>query len=326
MTSRTTIKKILSAITLAGLALGITTTYALTISPARAELTGDKGETISDSFLLINDQNTEQTYYTSVENFESQGESGTPNFTTSKEGLPSWVKVDDKVTLKKGERIKIPYTISIPQSAESGGHFAAIFLSTVPPSTVEGQVSVGAKVGMLVLLKVTGDVKESGGLLSFAIKEEKKILSSLPVNFFFRFKNDGNDRVNPEGEIVVTNTFGMEVARLDANKTKGNILPSSVRKFEVRLGEDEAPAISAPFFDQVKFQWNHFALGMYTAKIHLAFGNKSTAQDSLIYFMLPWQLIVVILVIVLVVFVLLSVLLKRYNKWVIKQARAASRK
>lgn len=325
MTLRTTTKKILSAITLSSFALSVLTAQALTISPARVELTGDKGETISDSFLLINDQDTEQTFYTSVENFESQGESGTPNFTNAKEGLSTWVKVVDKVVLKKGERVKIPYTVEIPQSAESGGHFAAIFLSTVPPSTQDGQVSVGAKIGMLVFLKITGDVKESGGLLEFTLKEGKKVLTSLPVQFFYRFKNDGNDRVNPEGEIIITNTFGAETARLDANKAKGNVLPGSVRKFDARLGDNEAPAMSAPFLEQVKFQKSNFAFGMYTAHVKLAFGGKGIAESSLTYFVIPWQLLSVVLVGILVVVIVLSILLKRYNRWVIKQARAAAK-
>lgn len=325
MTSRTKLKKLLSMMTLSGLMVSVLTAQALTVSPARAELTGDKGETISDSFLLINEQDSDQTFYTSVENFDSQGESGTPNFTVSKEGLPTWIKVTEKVTLKKGERTKIPYSIVIPQDADAGGHFAAIFLSTVPPATEEGQVSVGAKVGMLVLLKVTGDVKEDGGLLSFTIKEGKKILTSIPVNFIYRFSNKGNDRVKPEGSVVITNTFGMEVASLDANKTLGNVLPGSVRRFEMRLGDKEAPTVAAPFFEQVKFQKDNFALGMYTAHLKLSFGNAGTAESSLTYFVFPWQLMTVSLAVVLVIALVLVSLLKRYNRWIIKQARAAAK-
>lgn len=309
--------------TITGLAISFGTASALTVSPARAELTGDPTEVISESFLIINEQETEQTFYTSVENFDSQGETGTPNFTASKEGLPTWITVEEKVTLKKGERVKIPYTITIPADADAGGHFAAIFLSTVPPSLEEGQVSVGAKVGMLVLLKVTGDVKEGGGLLSFALKESKKVLTSLPIDFVYRFSNTGNDRVKPEGEIVIKNTFGGEVARLDANKSLGNILPGSVRRFEAHFGGDAAPQVSAPFFDHVKYQKDNFSLGMYTATINLAFGNAGKASSSLVYFMLPWQLLSVVGGVALLVIILLVSALKRYNQWIIKQARAA---
>ncbi|MBP6888604.1 MAG: hypothetical protein KBC21_02760 [Candidatus Pacebacteria bacterium] len=298
---------------------------ALTISPAKVELLGDPGQAISESFLLINETDGDQTYYTSVEAFDSQGESGTPNFTLSKEGLPSWVVVEEKVVLKKGERAKVPYSINVPTDAESGGHFAAIFLSTQPPSADGTQVSVGAKVGMLILLKVTGDIKEQGGLKEFAIKEEGAFLTSTPINFFYRFRNDGNDRVKPEGEIVIKNMIGSETARLVANKSEGNVLPNSTRLFDVKYGEDEAPQPSAPFFDHVAYEKNHFAFGMYTANLSLTFGNSGSDAAKVSYFIFPWHLMTVVTVVAVVIILLLMLLLKKYNQWIIKQARAAAK-
>lgn len=324
LASKTT-KKILNFLTITGLLLSFGTAQALTISPARAELTADPGETITESFLIINEQEAEQTYYTSVENFESQGETGTPNFTASKEGLPSWITVEEKITLKKGERVKVPYTVNVPADADAGGHFAAIFLSTVPPTLGEGQVSVGAKVGMLVLLKVTGDVKEEGGLLTFSTKEDKKLFTSLPVDLVYRFSNTGADRVKPEGFITVKNIFGGEIAKIDANKSLGNVLPNSVRRFEARIGDVEAPKVSAPFFEHVRFQMNNFSLGMYTATVNLSFGNSSVSERSITYFMLPWQLLSLVTGAVLIAILVIASLLKRYNRWIIKQARASAK-
>lgn len=324
LASKTT-KKILNFLTITGLLLSFGTAQALTISPARAELTADPGETITESFLIINEQATEQTYYTSVENFESQGETGTPNFTASKEGLPSWITVEEKVTLKAGERVKVPYTVTVPADADAGGHFAAIFLSTVPPTLGEGQVSVGAKVGMLVLLKVTGDVKEEGGLLTFSTKEDKKLFTNLPVDLVYRFSNTGADRVKPEGFITVKNIFGGEIAKIDANKSLGNVLPNSVRRFEARIGDVEAPKVSAPFFEHVRFQMNNFSLGMYTATVNLSFGNSSVSERSITYFMLPWQLLSLVTGALLIAILVIASLLKRYNRWIIKQARASAK-
>ncbi len=248
MTSSITLKKILGTSILAVSLISLLSASALTISPARAELTGDPGETIQGTFTLVNQLDSDQTYYTSVENFEAQGETGTPNFTSSKEGLPTWVKIIEKVVLKKGERATISYSVVIPTDADSGGHFGAIFLSTVAPSAGEGQVSVGAKIGMLLFLKVTGTVKEQGGLSAFALKNGKKVMTSIPVDFVYKFKNEGNDRVKPEGELVIKNTFGMVASTIDINKIKGdNVLPASTRRFEVRYGEKDAPELSTIF-------------------------------------------------------------------------------
>jgi hypothetical protein len=325
MTSRLILTKIVRTVVLSGLIMGIISAQALTISPARDEISGNPGETISGSFLLINEQDAEQTYYTSVEKFESQGETGTPSFSPATEGLATWVKLEPSVTLKKGERVKVPYTITIPQDAYAGGHYASIFLSTVPPSLEEGQVSVGAKMGMLVLLKVSGSIKEEGGLLTFQIKEGKKVVQSLPINFEYRFSNKGNDRAKPEGNIIIRNMFGIESATLDANKSMGNVLPNSVRRFDVRLGDVEAPKVSDPFFSHVKFQMSNFAFGIYFADIKLAFGTAGVAESSFTYFVLPWQLLSIVGGGLIVITLLFIMLLKRYNRWVIKQARAAAK-
>lgn len=317
-------KKVTLAVLLVGTVASLS---ALTVSPARLEVNGDKGTVIQNEFLLINEQDTEITFYTSSENFEAQGESGTPNFTSAKDGLATWIKVTDKVTLKKGERIKIPFSIEIPANADAGGHFAGIFLSTVPPQATDGgQVSVGAKVGMLILLKVNGEVKEEAGILSFNVKGNKRFLTSLPVDFEYRFNNNGGDRVNPKGDLIIRNSIGFETERLDANKNIGNILPNSTRKFEIRWGEEEAPAVSASFFDQVKYQTRNFALGAYFAKLDLKYGESGTDSETTLLFVLPWQLLVVIVVILMIILASLRIAIKKYNKWIIKQARMAAGK
>lgn len=293
---------------------------ALTISPARLEFAADPGATVTGEFTIVNEQDADQIYYTSVENFEAQGESGTPNFTTVKEGLSSWVQVVEKVEIKKGEKIKIPFTVTVPQGADAGGHFAAIFLSTIPPSTGAGEVSVGAKVGMLMLLKVSGDIKEDGGVASFTTKNGARFVTSLPIDFVYRFNNNGNDRVKPTGTTTIKNMIGSTVESLNANTNEGNVLPGSVRRFEMKWGKEAAIPASASFMDNVKFQMRNFAFGVYSANLNLSFGTK-TAEKSMYLFVLPWHLLVVILAIVCLLFLALRFALHRYNKFIIAQAR-----
>ena len=318
------LRKVLISLVLLGT---VATLSALTVSPARLEVNGDKGTVIENEFLLINEQDAEITFYTSAENFEAQGETGTPNFIPGKDGLASWIKVTDKITLKKGDRIKVPFSVEIPPNADAGGHFAGIFLSTVPPQATDGgQVSVGAKVGMLVLLKVNGEVKEDAGIKSFNLKNNARFVTSLPVDFEYRFNNNGGDRVNPKGELIIRNSIGIKTEVLDANKNIGNILPNSTRKFEVRWGEEESPAKSASFFDHVKFQSRNFALGAYFAKLDLKYGESGTDSATALFFVLPWQLLIVVLVVIVVILSLLRIAIKRYNKWIIKQAKMAAGK
>jgi hypothetical protein len=301
------------------------TAQALTISPARLEFTADPGTTSTNEFTIVNEQDSDQTYYTSVENFEAQGESGTPNFTTNKDGLSSWVQVVDKIEIKKGEKVKIPFTVTVPANADAGGHFAAIFLSTIPPATKGGEVSVGAKVGMLMLLKVSGDIKEDGGVMSFFLKQGGRVVTSLPVEFAYRFNNNGNDRVKPTGTTTISNMFGLTTEEINANATEGNVLPNSIRRFELKWGNEEALPVSAPFFTHVKYEMRNFALGPYFATLDLTFGTK-TASKSLWFIVFPWHLLIVVFFIGAIIFLVLKVMLKRYNKFIIAQARLANAK
>lgn len=327
MTVSRTAKTKLKSVMLVGLLLAsFGYASALTISPARLELGANPGDVVEQEFTIINEQDTDQVYYTSVENFEAQGESGTPNFIREDIGFSSWVEVAEKVTIKKGEKLKVPFKISVPADADAGGHFAAIFLSTVPPSSVGNEVSVGAKIGMLMLLRVSGDIKEEGGVLSFSTKDNKKFVTTLPIDFIYRFNNNGGDRVKPLGTLSIKNSIGMTTESLNANKNEGNVLPSSVRRFEVRWGDEEPIPASASFFSFVSYEMRNFALGLYSAKLDLAFGTNGVSTKSFYFFVFPWHLMTVVLIIALVIFIALRFALKRYNAWIIKQARLANGK
>ena len=119
---------------LGGLLLS-STASALTVSPVKLEISGDPGEIVKGEILLKNEKEGTKTFYSSFENFEATGETGTPTFIPAKEGLGTWIEAAPQITLEPGEQKKVPYTISIPEDADPGGHFAAIFLGYFPSSS-----------------------------------------------------------------------------------------------------------------------------------------------------------------------------------------------
>ena len=334
---------LITILVLGGVVFFAPQTDALTVSPPKMELTGDPGQIIAGWFDLFNEQDTVKIFYSSFENFEARGETGNPYFLPSTTGLATWITTSESITLEPGEREKIPFSISIPENVEPGGHFAAIFWSTTPSQVQKGgQVAIGAKIGILVLLRVSGELKEGGGLLEFKT-EDGKFLTSLPITFFYRFSNDGGDRIKPAGEIKIKNTLGFTSAVLDANKREGNVLPGSIRKFTA-LWHSKGQRISdltkmeelelmakitkegkekKGFFEIAGAQWNNFAFGMYNAKLVLTYGqDNKTAEDSFRFFVVPWQLLSIIIIILAAVGFLGFLGLKRYNRWVIKKAQA----
>src|SRR3989344_1526710 len=123
---------------------------ALTITPVRFEVSGNPGDTLRGEILLINENETAETYYSSFSNFEAQGESGSPALVEPKDGLGTWIGTEpDSVCLPPRQQKIVPSTIAVPKDAEPGGHFAVIFWGPSPQGG--GGVSVGAKTGVLVL-------------------------------------------------------------------------------------------------------------------------------------------------------------------------------
>ncbi len=303
---------------------------AINISPPRIELSGDPGTIINSEIKVLNDSLNRATYYTQVENFEAGDESGSPQFVQSKEGLAVWTKVTNTVTANAGEQVTVPFSITIPKNAEPGGYFASIFIRTTPPSSEAGEVSIGARLGSLVLLRVNGDIKEGVDILEFSSKDNKRFYTSLPVELYYRFQNTGNDRVKPEGDIVIKNLIGLKAKILNANRTEGSVLPQSIRRFEMSWvngggGQEDVKTEassrnSGGFFEEVKYQISHFAFGYYTANLDITFGeNNNTAAGKFRFFVFPWQLLTVFVVSLIVAIVVLRFIVRRYNSYIISK-------
>ncbi len=301
---------------------------AISVSPPRIEIKGNPGETIQQEMTLTNDTDANQIFYSSFANFEAQGESGNPSFVESKEDLDKWISVQESVALPPGGSVIVPVLINIPQNATPGGHFAAIFWGTNPTGTGASAVSIGAKVGMLILLSVSGDVKEAGGLISFDTLDNKVFYNTLPVSFTYRFKNDGGDRIKPVGKIRMHDLLYIPEDSIDANPTNGNILPNSTRRFDIdwvknpRSNDFISPDNKIEkFFSDALYQWQNYAFGPYFAKLSLEYGTNSIHTSKYaFFFVFPWQLLICLLVIFIVIFFGGKRLIKRYNRYIIQKA------
>lgn len=303
---------------------------AIIISPPRLELSADPGGRIASEFKVTNDSANPAVYYTQVENFEAGDESGNPVFVPAREGLATWVDVAPSVNVGVGEQVSIPFTIQIPRNAEPGGYFASIFIRTTPPPTSESEVSIGARLGTLLFVRVNGEMQEGVSILEFASKDGQRWFTSLPVHLYYRFQNTGADRAKPEGNIIIKNVIGITAKNLSANRTDGSVLPRSIRRFESTWitsgGGSEDPNQEAPaatvdnFFDKAKSQFQNFAFGYYTANLDIRYGEDNhTATGKFRFFVLPWQLLTIVIVGLLIIWLVLRIILRAYTRRIIKQ-------
>jgi hypothetical protein len=307
---------ILCLLAVAIFVLGAPATFALTISPVRIEVSGDPGQSLRGELEIFNEQTDTKRFFSSFENFEPSGDTGSPHFIGRDGGLATWFSTENSFDIAPQQKKVIPYFINIPKDVEPGGYFAAIFWGEQDPGELSaGEVSIGGKLGVLILLRVNGDIDEAAGLTDF--QSDNKVYGDVPVSFSYRFTNDGGDRVVPLGDIVIKNMFGAVTKSISANKLEGNVLPGSSRKFTALWGDDVTPP--SGFFETLKHQVRNFHIGMYTAHLKVVYGTENqSANASYTFFLFPWHLLATTIGLLVILFVLL----RQYNKWIIARSRA----
>ena len=159
---------------------------AVTVGPAKLELSVDPGEVVKGEFFLQNDEKVARKFVAVFEGFTEEGVEKV--FFSDTSDLASWFKTRDDIVLGPGEFQNVPFTLTVPKDAAPGGHFAVIWWGTASPESK--QVSIVTRAGILVYLRVSGEVNESAELLKFAA-EGGFFQTKMPENFVISFKNSG---------------------------------------------------------------------------------------------------------------------------------------
>jgi hypothetical protein len=203
--------------------------------------------------------------------------------------LKKWVNTNESsFGLKPEEEKTIYYTITVPEEAEPGGHYGVVrFASEAPTMVSDTGVGIVGSVAQLVLLKVKGDIKETGKVEEFYTKEvaegkdtkKKKFFEKGPVGFEIRFKNTGNVHYKPSGIIEISKLFGDKTT---LSLVPANVLPDSVRRFETK--------------------WeNPPAFGYFKAKVKMSYSDMTAESASITFFIIPWKILVLIVLIIAIV-------------------------
>jgi hypothetical protein len=292
----------------------------LRLSPVRTDLTISPGQTQVVTVNVTNVTSNTATLQTIVNDFTANpNESGEPAIIlnpdqfASSHSLKRYIGPVSSFTLGPGQETGIPITITIPSNAAGGGYYGAIRFTPVSSGTNPGQnVSLAGSVGSLILVKVPGNIKEQLSIASFDVR-----LNDHPSSFFttskkltvtVRMQNEGNIQEEPFGKVLLKNHSGKILGSYELNNTTppGNVLPDSVRKFDVTLTKVGS-------FGQFKLEGN--------------FGYGSGGQllsASTTFYVIPISLIIIFIVVVLlVVFLIFGLprLIKAYNRRILAKAR-----
>jgi len=291
-------------------------------SPLPINLVTEPGATVSAQLKIKNGGTETEDLEVGLMKFSAFGDEGKPRVTDREPGDDyfDWVDFSDKnFTLKPGEWKTITAYITVPTSAAFGYYYAVTFQrrnEDIPGGPRSTKV-IGATASLILLeVRVPNAIREVE-VLEFSTP--KKIYEFLPTNFVVKLKNKGNVHVSPKGNIFIDHYGQKDVAILNINELKGNVLPNSNRIFDAEWSD------GFPYYEQqisnntvltdskgnpkLKLKWDFSQLmklrwGKYTANMLLVYddGTKDVPIEAkLDFWIIPWRLMAVGLVIVILV-------------------------
>ncbi|MEK7103737.1 MAG: DUF916 domain-containing protein [Patescibacteria group bacterium] len=275
---------------------------ALQLSPTIFDIAAKPGEVITKAVRLTNETTAPMTLSHTAGIFEAAAEgNGTPTLLPKPKDINSiadWISIPTpKVTLQPGQKLDVPFTITVPADAEAGGHYGWISWNEAPSKVDGSGVAIASGIATQILLSIEGDVIEMLELQSFQTKDGTTSFEKLPITFTANIYNSGNVHEKPVGVVTIKNIFGSTVATLPFNDAKdsGNILPKAGRVFNV----DWAMG---------------FAFGKYTATLNASYDNGKMLSGTVDFWVLSKALLAVWIVIIIIVVALIAMSVMRSQK------------
>lgn len=281
----------------------------LAVSPSKVFLEIIPGEKKVGELYYQNNSITAVDVTFFVERFESETDTIrfiAKNQDTDPEATSNWLQVNkENLTFNPGETTIVPYTLSIPLDAQSGGKYLGIVTRAAfeqdNQSTPTSSTQLAYELVSLFFITVKGEEAHSDlRLVSF-----KPTTSTSEVLFTTILENQGTVHEVVKGSLAINNLFGKTVATVPFNEKKQVVLPQGIVAFENTW--------NTIVKKQDKDFIPYLALGPYTATLSVAGqeGNEliSTRTSFVIF---PWWSIVVLIVLVVILLWLGAIVRKKY--------------
>jgi hypothetical protein len=276
------------------------------VGPGKIEINLDPGQSKSFELTVSNRLGTDKTFVVHEEDFIG---SNNPNETYRLLGndrgpysLKDYVKMaTTSVFVSHGTKTRIPITVSVPRNAQPGGYYGSVIVGTateVKRETDTNGIStvnpIVTQIGVMIFVRISGPVNESGKLVDFSISNKKNIIwDPGSVRFQLMFKNEGNIHLKPSGTITINNMIGSNVANIDVDPWFA--MPDSLR------------------FREVEWKPN-FLFGRYVAHATIGRGYGNLSDDmEIVFWVIPWKLILIVIVSIVVLVTLLKWIFSRFK-------------
>lgn len=205
--------------------------------------------------------------------------------------------------LLSGKEIEIPVSVKLLKDTTPGGRYGSLVWSfkvaNAAGAAAPANVALESRIASLFFVKVEGEVKEEGQLVSFGVFNDAQTVarpgSSTPLRFQIAFENKGNIHLDPYGRVTVSGMLSDPTVLL---VDPWAVLPSATRMREVDLFSSLMP-------------------GYYHAHIELNRGYKDIIDErDVTFWVMPTTLewiIGLLLFVILILVIRRSLALSRHS-------------
>ena len=251
----------------------------MTISPTDKHYSVQPGETINDSFVILNSGQAPYDFSVYSAPYSVKDPSYSPDTSTTggRADAFQWIQFKQATWhASVRDTVTVPFTIHVSKYASPGGHYAVIFAdeNSKDQASTTG-VARNLRMGMIVYVNVKGDASSQGSVDHFDLNWYQ---SAAPITAGVRVNNTGETDFPVSASFVVSDLFG----RVKYNQKLSDIyvIPNAPR--DLNFSWDNAP-------------W----LGIYKAQIGVEVLGKSTVRQSYVVVAPRWLLFVAGLVLLL---------------------------
>ena len=302
----------------------------LVTSPLPINLVTEPGKTITTELKVKNGGTSPETLKIDLMKFKAYEESGKPQLLERElsDDFLNWVTFsEENFTIAPDEWKTITATFIIPPTAAFSYYYALVFsrAEEIKPLDANQTALVGGTAVLVLLEARVPGAKREVTVTEFST--DKKFYEFLPTTFSIKLKNTGNVHIAPRGNIFIDQGNTHDIAILEVNSEKGNVLPASSRVFDA-VWHDGFPRYTAKVQDgkamldeqsnpvlELTWDWNDASklrFGKYTAKLLLIYDDGQRdipIEGEVSFWVVPWRLIgVTLLNFVLIIGLILYVI------------------
>lgn len=242
----------------------------ITISPTDKHYELNPGETVNDSFTILNSGQVEYDFiaYSSPYSVSNGNYNAVYDVNAPRSDAFKWVQMDTtKWHATVRQTINIPFTIRVPANATPGGHYGILFAETQPDGDTTG-IARKKRIGMILYIKVKGDAVNEGSIKKISTDW---FYSHAPITAKVSVQDTGNTDFIAKTKMTVTDLFGNVKY---AMPQEYNILPGTNR--DIMISYDTPP-------------W----FGLFRVKVEATVLGNTTTHETYV-FVAPFWLIFVL--------------------------------